>query len=97
MDGSVQTRQRWQDAPAAGVTAVVLGMHRSGTSCLVQILKACGMHFDDAGCQPLPNNMEGFGESQEALAINDMILRVPAALGTAYRKSCSSIPRSCSG
>ena len=66
-------------------------MHRSGTSCLVQILKACGMYFGDAAECPAADNMQGFGESPDVVAINDAILegsggdwdRVPAELHVA--------------
>jgi hypothetical protein len=88
MDGCAEIDQVRGEKAIAGVTAVVLGMHRSGTSCLVQILRACGMHFGDADQAPAADNMQGFGESPEVVAINDLILarsggawdRVPAKL-----------------
>jgi hypothetical protein len=85
MDGFVELDQRQitpvsgveerrAEAQPMGVTAVVLGMHRSGTSCLAQILKACGVHFGDADLPASATNMEGHVESPEALIVNELIL-----------------------
>ena len=73
MGRSVES-DRQCEASVSGITVLVLGMHRSGTSCLVQILRACGMHFGDADCHPAADNLQGFGEAPEVVAINDSIL-----------------------
>jgi len=71
------------------MVVVVLGMHRSGTTCLTRMLQHAGMFLgsdlmDGVAC----SNLDGHAEAQEAVRINDRILeisggtwdRVPATL-----------------
>lgn len=71
------------------VTIAILGMHRSGTSCLTRMLQHAGVYLgDDLMDGVASSNLEGHGESLEAVRINDRILqlsggawdRVPAEL-----------------
>jgi hypothetical protein len=56
---------------------VILGMHRSGTSCLTHALAAGGMHLGDELLEGTDvGNLEGHAEALEALAINDRILEL---------------------
>src|SRR5262249_52820288 len=80
-------------APGGGaiamVVVVVLGMHRSGTSCLTRMLQQAGMFLGSDLMDVLAcSNLEGHAEANEAVRINDRILergggawdRVPATL-----------------
>ncbi|PYQ17320.1 MAG: hypothetical protein DMF80_01260 [Acidobacteria bacterium] len=59
------------------LTAVILGMHRSGTSCVARMLNACGLYLgDDLLDGASLSNMEGKWESRAAVEINDSILAV---------------------
>lgn len=54
---------------------VVLGMHRSGTSCLTHMLHRAGLYLGgDILCQSHSDNIGGHWESNEAMAINDQAL-----------------------
>ncbi|MBX3414313.1 MAG: sulfotransferase [Pirellulales bacterium] len=59
-----------------GTTIVVLGMHRSGTSCVTRMLNHCGM---DLGSNVLDtasvSNMAGKWEARPAVEINDALLQ----------------------
>ncbi len=62
---------------------VVLGMHRSGTSYVAQVLNAAGFNLgDDAQCSGECDNLAGHWESQSVVAINDRILN--ESMGTWY-------------
>ncbi|MEX2120861.1 MAG: hypothetical protein WD847_14820 [Pirellulales bacterium] len=73
------------DAPPSATTVVViLGMHRSGTSCLTRALNRCGMHLgDDLLTAPSLSNAQGKWEAREVVEINDRLL---AAAGGAWDK-----------
>ena len=51
----------------------VLGMHRSGTSCLAGIIKASGVEFGDV-VTSAPHNKKGNQENLEIRAVNDEVL-----------------------
>ncbi len=54
---------------------VILGMHRSGTSYVVQMLQNAGLYLgSDLLDKVAPDNLEGFGEAREVIEINDRIL-----------------------
>lgn len=54
---------------------LILGMHRSGTSCTTRMLDLCGLHLGNRLLdQPSHSNMDGKWESREVLEINDEIL-----------------------
>jgi hypothetical protein len=52
----------------------IVGMHRSGTSCVTGILQQNGLHLSDDLAEPNPFNPEGFWESREVIRINEMAL-----------------------
>jgi hypothetical protein len=59
------------------MTAVILGMHRSGTSCVARMLNSCGLYLgDDLLDSASLSNMDGKWESRAAVQINDAILAV---------------------
>jgi GT2 family glycosyltransferase len=63
-------------------TVVVLGMHRSGTSCVTHALHRAGMHLgSDLMNESSFDNLEGHWEAWEAVRINEAIL---AASGAAW-------------
>src|SRR5690242_13974954 len=54
---------------------VILGMHRSGTSCLTRILNHAGLQLGDKLLSAsVPDNLLGHWENRSALDINDRIL-----------------------
>src|SRR5687767_7470114 len=54
---------------------LVLGMHRSGTSCVTRMLNQCGLYLGDSLLdQPNASNLEGKWEAREVLNINQGIL-----------------------
>jgi hypothetical protein len=54
---------------------VVLGMHRSGTSCATRILHRLGVYLGENFCtEPMPSNLTGHWEARDVVAINDQIL-----------------------
>src|SRR5690348_14578500 len=53
---------------------VVLGMHRSGTSLLSNILHVLGVDMSDASDHVSPKNPGGFWERPELVVIHDEIL-----------------------
>jgi hypothetical protein len=56
---------------------VVLGMHRSGTSCVTQVLQQAGLYLGtDLMSQPSADNLGGHWETWEAVRINDRILQL---------------------
>lgn len=72
-----------------GLCCLILGMHRSGTSCLARILHRAGLTMgDDLMLEPEMGNLIGHWESTGAVQINDRILarsrgqwdRIPANL-----------------
>ena len=52
----------------------IVGMHRSGTSCVTGILERNGLHLSGDLIDPNPFNPEGFWESREVIRINDLTL-----------------------
>jgi hypothetical protein len=57
------------------LTVVILGMHRSGTSCLARILQQAKLYLGPEVAEPAAcANLEGHLEAQEAVRINDRIL-----------------------
>jgi hypothetical protein len=56
---------------------IILGMHRSGTSCVTHMLQNAGLYLGtDLMDDPAPDNQDGHAESREALRINEEILRL---------------------
>lgn len=55
---------------------VVIGMHRSGTSLLAQLLHASGVHLGDETdlLGPAPDNEDGFWEHRGIVEVNDRLL-----------------------
>ena len=51
----------------------VLGMHRSGTSCLTGSLQEAGLYLGDCHTWN-PHNLKGNRENQEIVDINDRVL-----------------------
>ena len=58
----------------------VLGMHRSGTSCLTGSLEEAGLHMGDIHTWN-PHNLKGNRENQKIVDINDQVL---ASAGAAW-------------
>jgi hypothetical protein len=56
------------------VSIVVLGMHRSGTSCLTRIINLCGARAGDRLLGQMDSNLRGHWEHVEALNINRDVL-----------------------
>lgn len=55
----------------------ILGMHRSGTSCLTHLLRQAGLYLGpDLMTETEGGNLEGHWESREALRINEHVLRL---------------------
>jgi hypothetical protein len=54
---------------------VVLGMHRSGTSCVTRMLHHLGVYLgDNVDDEPVPTNLTGHWEAGDIIAVNDAIL-----------------------
>lgn len=53
---------------------VILGMHRSGTSCVAHMVNESGMYIGENLIQGNPDNLDGHFESSDAVRINDAIL-----------------------
>jgi hypothetical protein len=54
---------------------VVLGMHRSGTSCVTRMLHHLGVYLgENVDDEPAPTNLTGHWEARDVVAINDQIL-----------------------
>ncbi len=54
---------------------VVLGMHRSGTSCVTRMLHHLGVYLGENYCtEPMPSNLIGHWEARDVVATNDEIL-----------------------
>jgi GT2 family glycosyltransferase/glycosyltransferase involved in cell wall biosynthesis len=54
---------------------LVVGMHRSGTSVLTRGLKAIGVQLGDHLASSAEDNLRGFWEDKDVLAVNEKILR----------------------
>jgi hypothetical protein len=52
---------------------IVLGMHRSGTSCLAGTLEQAGLHLGEVN-RKAPHNAKGNRENREIMDLNDAIL-----------------------
>jgi len=63
------------DALMADTCAVILGMHRSGTSALAGVLNILGVDFGDDLIGPSASNEKGHFESTRAMEFNDSVLR----------------------
>jgi hypothetical protein len=57
-------------------TFIVLGMHRSGTSCITRIINLAGLSLGGPVAGANPSNPAGHWESLEGMAVNDLILQV---------------------
>ncbi len=58
-----------------GTTIVILGMHRSGTSCVTRMLNHCGLELGtDVLDAASVSNMAGKWEARRAIEINDALL-----------------------
>jgi hypothetical protein len=57
------------------LSVIVLGMHRSGTSCFTRMLTDCGLNLGGPVVGANASNKAGHWESAEGLAINELILR----------------------
>src|SRR5262245_31957150 len=58
------------------MTVVVLAMGRSGTSCITQMINACGASVGDGILDADSFNPKGYWESMDGVAINNSILRL---------------------
>ena len=68
----------------------ILGMHRSGTSCLTRTLHLAGLHLgDDLINEGHADNLEGYWEARPAVAINDRVLRLA---GGSWRDVPANLP-----
>ena len=56
-------------------TLIILGMHRSGTSCITRILNLCGVYLGPSLLAPQNDNPEGFWENSYVFEINEKILQ----------------------
>jgi hypothetical protein len=65
-----------------GQAAVILGMHRSGTSALARAFSFCGFALPTDLMQPQPDNPKGFWESTSIVQLNEEIL---AGLGSGWQ------------
>jgi len=61
------------DSPAPDTAILVLGMHRSGTSCLAGSLEQRGLHLGEV-YQWRPYNTKGNRENQQVMDLNDAVL-----------------------
>ncbi len=61
-------------------TLIILGMHRSGTSCLTGSLQEAGLHLGDVN-QKTRGNEKGTRESMAVMELNDAVL---ASVGAAW-------------
>jgi hypothetical protein len=55
---------------------LVVGMHRSGTSVLTRGLKTIGVELGDHLSSSAEDNLRGFWEDKDVLALNEKILRI---------------------
>ncbi len=53
---------------------MVLGMHRSGTSLVAEMLHRVGVEMGERLLPPAPDNPRGFFEDEEVVSLNDRIL-----------------------
>lgn len=60
---------------ATPITIVVLGMHRSGTSCITRMLNLCGAGIGASVIGANFSNKAGHWEPAEGVAINDALLK----------------------
>lgn len=70
-------------------TVLVLGMHRSGTSLLAQVLDRAGVAMGDNLMPPDEHNPDGYFEDLEIVAVHDRIL---TALDRAWGSMRSTLP-----
>ena len=64
--------------PETGPGLLILGMHRSGTSCLAGMLECAGFHVGDVD-EWNPFNLKGNRENLAASAINEALLQAAGA------------------
>src|SRR5260370_22649785 len=66
----------WARYQIAGpATIVVLGMHRSGTSCITRMVNLCGASLGESTIGANEYNKSGHWEAAQGLEINELILR----------------------
>src|SRR6266446_4453200 len=58
-----------------GRIIAVLGMHRSGTSCLVGLLEQAGVFLGEVS-RKNPSNLKGNGENPRIMALHEELLRI---------------------
>jgi hypothetical protein len=76
-------------APARGLI-VVAGMHRSGTSLLIQVLASLGAHLgEDVERQPVPSNQTGHWEHAAVWRLQERLLD---ALGQGWGAEAAPLP-----
>jgi len=63
---------RFEDAAQAG-TVLILGMHRSGTSCLAGALQEAGLHLGNVN-EKAPHNAKGNRENKAIMDLHDKVL-----------------------
>ena len=56
-------------------TLIILGMHRSGTSCITRIFNLCDVYLGKALMKAQLDNPEGFWENELVFEINEKILK----------------------
>ncbi len=86
---SVQLRSSFRHAAQGREIVLVLGMHRSGTSLLSNILHLLGVDMIDQPTLVSKKNKTGFWERQEFVAIQDEIL---ATLGVPIGSPAHAVP-----
>lgn len=57
-----------------GQVAIILGMHRSGTSVLTRAVRSMGFELGKSLLEPNDENVKGFYENQEIVSFNDRLL-----------------------
>ncbi|HEY1078289.1 MAG TPA: sulfotransferase [Fontimonas sp.] len=62
------------DTPRAAAPIAILGMHRSGTSCLAGCLQEAGLYLGDVNTAA-PANARGNRENRAIMDLHDMVLR----------------------
>src|SRR3954462_4719838 len=63
------------DANPDSSVVVILGMHRSGTSCLAGTLQDCGLYLGEV-YEWRPFNLKGNRENQRIMDVNDAVLNL---------------------
>ena len=74
------------------MNAIVLGMHRSGTSALTRCINLLGCRLGDELLRPSEFNPAGYFEQKRAVAINDAILETQGLAWNSLQPIETSIP-----